>query len=532
MALSPFFALAMVSPSRQRSFRSAVCLHVGFVALIVAAVVHDARLLPFAGQGLLIAGIVEGAILVGWRLTQIPKSQSLEFLLVSPIQPKKVFYSESAVGAARLTLLALAGLPVLGLLVVSGILGIDDLIVLCAIPLTWGFICGLGITAWAYESHTIRRICEWIGLTAVLIYLLVGVLAAENLRLWVAVLPASVRWFILESYGWVHTCNPFASVQYWLQPHRTLEIALDRLFGLQLVAIGVTGLLLVRGAARLRAHFQDRHYRPFSEYSRVSNSGPGDQPLAWWAVRRVSEYSGRVNFWLAGGFGLLYAAYTVAGDRWPPWMGRLIFQMVESWGGIPVLTAGLVVLAAVPACFQYGLWDASIADRCRRLELLLLTQLDGVNYWVAASAAARRRGCGYFVIAFVLWLAAWISQQTPLSHVLAAAASGVLLWGFAFSLGFRSFARGRQANRLGLLLTLGVPLISVLLVRGNYTSLAAFTPPGSVWHSLVIGPTLPWMVGAATIGGAALLIGARARRSCDRELRWWYDRNHGQHISD
>ena len=35
------------------------------------------------GNGLLVAGIVEGALLVGWRLTQLPKSQALEFLLVS-----------------------------------------------------------------------------------------------------------------------------------------------------------------------------------------------------------------------------------------------------------------------------------------------------------------------------------------------------------------------------------------------------------------------------------------------------------------
>jgi hypothetical protein len=246
----------------------------------------------------------------------------------------------------------------------------------------------------------------------------------------------------------------------------------------------------------------------------------------------VTEYSGRVNIWLAGGFGLLYSAYTVAGDRWPPWLGRLVFQMVESWGGIPVLTTGLVVLAAVPACFQYGLWDSSVSERCRKLELLLLTKLHALDYWIAASAAARRRGRGYFAVAIVLWLAALWSGRAQAVHVLAAAASGVLLLACAFSLGFRSFARGRQANRLGLLLTIGMPMIAVTLVRFGWPDLAALTPPGNVWHALAIGPTKSWIVGAALIGGTSLLVGASARRTCDRDLRRWFDRNHGRHAAD
>ena len=61
------------------------------------------------------------------------------------------------------------------------------------------------------------------------------------------------------------------------------------------------------------------------------------------------------------------------------------------------------MLAAVPAAFQYGLWDSTDQDRCRRLELLLLTDLSGDDYCHAALAAAWRRGRGYFVVAVVLW---------------------------------------------------------------------------------------------------------------------------------
>jgi hypothetical protein len=522
----------MLSPDRQRSFRVAVVLHIVLAALVTASVLRDSAALPIAAQILLIAGIVEGAILIGWRLTQIPKSQALEFLLISPIQPKRVFLAESAVGLARLTLIALAALPALGLLVLAGRIGFDDLLVFMVMPLTWGAVCGFGITVWAYESRVVRRVCELIGLAAVLIYLLIGVLAGENLYLWVAGLPESIRWWVMELYGWLHTDNPFAALQLWSQTQRQANVAAERLIGLELAAIGATGLLVLRGAARLRGHFHDRHYRPLTEVAVDSSNGPGDRPLAWWAVRRVMEYSGRVNIWLAGGFGILYAAYTVAGDHWPRWMGRLIFQMVESIGGIPALTTGLVVLAAVPACFQYGLWDSSVPDRCRRLELLLLTQLDGIDYWTASAAAAWRRGRGYVAVACILWFAALYAQIATLPAVLMAAASAVLVWALYFAIGFWSFARGRQANGLGSLLTLGVPLIAVVLVRCGWRDWAALTPPGNVWSALAGGSHFFWFAGALVIGSTALVLGITARRTCDRDLRQWYDRNHGRKTID
>ena len=71
-----------------------------------------------------------------------------------------------------------------------------------------------------------------------------------------------------------------------------------------------------------------------------------------------------------------------------------------------MIATALMLLATVPAAFQYGLWDSSAQDRCRRLELLLLTRLDARDYWEAAAAAAWRRGRGYFAVAVLLWAAA------------------------------------------------------------------------------------------------------------------------------
>jgi hypothetical protein len=530
--ITPFFALGMIAPNRQRSFRTAVVMHVGLISALATMLLHSPAMLPIAGQVVLITGIVEGAVLVGWRLTQMPKSQALEFLLVSPVQPKNVFHGEAAVGLARLALITLAGLPVLVVLALAGRIAADDIPALIIMPLTWGAITGLGLTTWAYESRGVRRWGEMVSLAGVVFYLLVGVLAGENLRLWLMWLPESARWWVLELFAWGHTYNPFAVVHYWFDVDRSADIALKRMLGVELLGLGMLGLVVLRGAARLRGHFHDRHYRPLTEVTPDTLGGVGDRPLSWWAVRRVMEYSGRVNMWLAGGFGLLYAAYTVAGDRWPPWLGRLVFQLVENAGGIPALAAGLAVLAAVPACFQYGLWDSSAQDRCRRLELLLLTGLTGRDYWDAASAAAWRRGRGYFIVAVILWMAAALAGRATIAQVAGALAAAIILWGFSFVLGFRAFARGRQANGLGSLLTLGLPLLTIALAKSGWPLIASLTPPGSVCYALLAEPNWAWAAGPIVYGTAALVFGHMARRRCDRNLRAWYDKNAGRQMAD
>src|SRR5437868_10179409 len=126
--LTPFFKLAAVSPGRQYTFRALVAAHLVALACGAALAMHvkpnGAALL---GHVLLVAGIIEGALLLGWRLTQLPKSQALEFLLVSPVRPRQLFLAEALVGLARLALVTLAGLPVLLLLVLEGYLLPPDL---------------------------------------------------------------------------------------------------------------------------------------------------------------------------------------------------------------------------------------------------------------------------------------------------------------------------------------------------------------------------------------------------------------------
>src|SRR5262249_53704162 len=218
---------------------------------------------------------------------------------------------------------------------------------------------------------------------------------------------------------------------------------------------------------------------------------------------------GRINLWLAGGFGALYALYLVAGDGWPAWLGKRVFQMCDGAGGPAALATGLVLLAAVPAAFQYGLWDSSAQDRCRRLELLLLTDLRPRDYWDAAAAAAWRRGRGYFALALLLWAAALLGGRLTLGQALAAPAAAVLLWGLYFALGFRAFARGAQANGLGMLLTVGLPLAAFGLGRLGWPHAAGWLPPGMVYQA-ASGAGLGWLLGPVLAAALALAVGRYA----------------------
>jgi hypothetical protein len=526
--LAPFFSLAARSPTRQSAFRRVVVIH---LLLLLGAVWGLARSTP--GQGaallghlLLLTGIVEGATLVGWRLTQLPRSQALEFLLVSPLRPRRLFLAEALVGLAQLALITLTGLPVLLLLVVAGLLDRLDPLPLLLMPFTWGALTGLGLTAVAYEPKRIRRWGERALMALVLLYLAVGVLAGEKLRSWLEMLPGAWALFALQAFSGLHTHNPFGILRFWLESD--VRIAWERALWLEVGALAAGGLLLARAAGRMEAHFHERHYEPVRDVRGERRAPVGEAPLSWWAVRRVSEYSGRINLWLAGGFCFLYALYLMLANHWPAWMGRRIFQMCDDAGGVAGLSTVLVVLGAVPAAFQYGLWDSSTQDRCRRLELLLLTDLQPRDYWHAAASAAWARGRGYFGVALLLWLAAYFSGTLSPWQVASCMGAALLLWGLYFSLGFRAFSRGAEANALGMLLTVGLPLGAYALARAGWRTAAAWTPPGMVYRAGTEPAASVWLIGPLFITLLTLVVARRALLGCDAQLRRWYDQNHGR----
>lgn len=528
--LAPFLIAAMRSPGRQLSFRRLVTIHIVLVSSLVFATLQrpTTEFLAIGSQLLLILGLIEGAAIIGWRLTQLPKSLALEFLLTSPIQPKRLYCAEMLVGTGRFLLVSLSGAPVLLWLGFSGVADWPDVAVLLVMPFAWGLVAGAGLTAWVYEPHSVKRIGEILGLLGVLVYLVIGVMAGEHLRLWLEQLPPVLGRTVFDSVMFLHTMNPFGVLRYWFDIGRNGGIAWERMVDLHGFALPLLGLLCLRGAFRLRGHFQDRHYQPRTTTRATQLERIGERPLSWWAVRRVMEYSGRVNLWLAVGFAGLYAAYIVAGDAWPPWMGKLVFLLFDGWGGPAMVATALAILAAVPAVYQFGLWDATVTARCQRLELLLLTELTGNDYAHASFSAAWKRGRGYLVGVLVLALAMAASGRIHWWDSLAALLGAVSIWILAFALGFRGFASGNQTNGIASLFTLGVPLALVGLWRLGQLELASLLPAATVFVPLKTGVTPAWAMGFTLTAFAAVLLLRTGMTRCDRDLRNWYDANQGR----
>src|SRR4051794_4015871 len=108
--LYAFFDLAAQSPTRQKMLRRTAAAHVLVLAAAAGIMtgMAPAAARQLLGSLVLVAGIMEGATLVGWRLTQLPKSRALEFLLVSPLRPGRCLLGEALVGVSLLGLVTLA----------------------------------------------------------------------------------------------------------------------------------------------------------------------------------------------------------------------------------------------------------------------------------------------------------------------------------------------------------------------------------------------------------------------------------------
>jgi hypothetical protein len=483
---------------------------------------RSAGALVFIPQLLLILGIVEGAILIGWRLSQLPKCRFLEYFFVTPIQASRLFAFEAVIGVGWLLLVTLSGFPLLTILIVEGFVGWADLLALLGMPATWGTVVGLGLTAWSYEPMLLRRWGGRLFAIGLCVYLFIGVVAGEHIGQWLALLPDTIsRWFF-NGFEALHRYNPFAVMAFWFE--QPVAVAWDRMVGLEVAALMALLTTAAVAALRMRPHFEDLHYGLRQTSQGGGQPNIGDRPLTWWALGRVQRYSGRLNLWLASGFGFLYALYIVCSDVWPPWLGRGAFVIFDRAGGVPVVTTALVLLAAVPAAFQYGLWDSHVTTRCRRLELLLLTGLEARDYWRASARAAWCRGKGYFAVALVLWLAAWTAGTIGVQEFVGSVFAGVALCFLYFALGFRAMCRGKKTTVLAFFLTVGLPLLTLFFYRLGFEELAAWAPPAIIYQSS-LGVSF-WKCGSGIMlwSSIALVVSRRALVHGHAELRLWYER--------
>ena len=83
-----------------------------------------------------------------------------------------------------------------------------------------------------------------------------------------------------------------------------------------------------------------------------------------------------------------------------------------------------------------------------------------------------------------------------------------------------------------MLLTLGLPLVAVVLIRANVPILSSLLPVAAVYSASTAPPDFLWLVGPLLTGCITLFVARRARRDCDRDLRAWFDRNQGIKLLD
>ena len=525
----PFFELAGRSEARQRTFRRLVAAHLALVAgaLLIQRLTGARPLTEMLGFTLLIAGIVEGAMLLGWRLSQLPKSRSLELALLCPVPTPLLMLGEQMVGLSFFLLLTATCIPVLALTVSKGWMDPVDALLLPVFGFTWGCVTGLGLAWWAYEPLSLRRWGERLFLGVILVYLIVGGLLGEHTFRWLSRLPGDLGFRIRDGFLVWHQSNPFALI------HRlargTDEGLLREVLLVEALGVGLIVAFLTRGALRLKAHYVERHYKPVAEKTEATRGSIADRPLSWWAVKRVSEYSGRINLWLALGASVLYSIYLLASDHWPTWLGRNTFHVFELLGGVGGMTTALVLLSAIPAAYQYGLWDSSIPERCRRLELLLLTELQGIDYLRASWSASWHRGRGYFLAALLLWGSATVAGRVGTAQALMALSAAGMMVALYFAVGFRYFASSTGNTTVGFLLSLGLPLSVWGLGAAGFDSVARLTPPGIVYYALTspVDAAVYWL--PLTLWTLlALWSIRRSLATFDRDLRTWYDENHGK----
>lgn len=530
-SMDPFFELAGRSITRQRHFRQLVTLHVATVAItcLIASWRQDRQIAGTIGVTLMLLGIVEGAIVIGWRLSQWPKSKAMELLLVTALSPRRAMLGEQLVGITILSLVALTAAPLLVWLVAWGWLAPLEAIALPVNGLLWGMACGLGLSWWAYEPLAIRRWGERLSIVGLLIYLVVGGLAGEHTFRMLGAVPFGLGHLILDSFLLFHRNNPLALAH-------AVGVGIDddlmrRLIVVDFLAVAMIVAFVIRSAFRLKPHYVERHYQPTKAVAKQKRPAVGERPLTWWAVRRVHEYSGRINLYLAAGATVLYSAFLILGRHWPSWLGSGIFDVFESMGGVGGIATGLVVLAAVPAAYQFGLWESNAPERQKRLELFLLTDLSGQDYARASWAAAWSRGRGYFFSAILLLTAGYLAGRYSFPQLLLATTAGVGLIFFYFAAGFRLLAKSQGGTSTGIILTLVLPLFVWGLGKSDWPVLATFLPPGQIFFATVPGgavvPAFSIALLCLAIFGFSALLLWRACRDFDREVRDWFSSSIG-----
>lgn len=514
--------------------------------------------IELASWTLFLTSVVVGGGLTGWRVTQFTKTRAAEFYLVAPLSDWTLILGEVLGGALQTLMVLVATLPIVAAMYGAGWVDPAQAFGLITIPIAFGWLVGIALATVAYSPVWLRKLGEHIAMVFLLAYFILFGLVGHYFVPWfvgwlsqMTQTPLTVLTQFDQSLRYV---NPFRLVgAIGRESGEAFFLQVLTVFGV-LLGFSLLGVwYLVR---RLRKHYLEENY---SNQNREQKSSRPirENPLAWWTHRRVSQFRGQINIYLGWGCVLLYSlwvAISVSQGAVVQWMIMAVFYF---FGGSAMIGAFGLQFGLVSTAFLNGLWDSNTQQRVSRLELLLVSPLTAREFLGGSIAAAWTRGKHYFAMAVVAWgvpaaLTVIVPLFRPVSRSKALATlAPTSIWAFlfamfvaavyvffVFSIAFRNFARlkgDNQVARLGLLLSLGIPLLTSALFFLNLGWLGALVPLGAVflltsdpaWAAESTGLSWEWMwlmIFLAT--GCYLWMGRllfqAAFKNFDQEIRTWF----------
>ncbi len=164
----------------------------------------------------LLASLVIGACLVGWRVAQFPKSRAAEFHLVTPAADWQIILGEILGGAVKTVVVSGATLPFIAAMLGAGWIRLDAALAVFFVPLAGGLTAGLALAVAAYEPRWVRAWFERLTLLAILVYLVTLGLLGDYF------LPIYVTWRARLSVFWDETLLNSGDVLRYLNPFALL----------------------------------------------------------------------------------------------------------------------------------------------------------------------------------------------------------------------------------------------------------------------------------------------------------------------
>lgn len=489
-------------------------------------------------------GLIVGACLTGWRIAQFPKSRACEFYLVTPVSSATFVLAEIFAGTLRTAYVLMAAFPGTMALLGLGLFSWYDVSAVMILPVMAGCLTEIGLATVAYEPPRVRKLLERLFLGSIVAYLVLFGLLGHYAAPWF--FDAWSRRFDVSG----DSLASFQFLLFYFNPFRLLDsvgnadrtsAGLPRILAVSTVLSTVCGLCLWRMACRLRHHSREENYAQRSGKQKFTRL-IGNKPLSWWTARRVSQFKGNINLYLAWATVGLFIAWMVFRDQWPYWLAQRQLYLLEVYGGAPLLAALALQMAVVPTAFLNGLWDSNAQVRCRRLELLLTTPLSGWDYLQGSMVAGWTRGRGYVLAALSLWIAMAVTGRISW----AACAACLLLAGnflvLYFAAAFRNFARlsddGSVSTR-GLLWSVGPPALTLLLFQADWTLAGVATPLGAVYFASLapleqaqaVGTMTGWPWAIIVAENLLFLLAAvwslrEGVRRFDTEIREWFSQYH------